>query len=656
MLTINNLNIQFGAKHLFRNISAQINDHDRIGLVGVNGAGKTTLLKIMAGIVDADDADVRRQKHATVSYLPQEVISDTSDRTLYEEAETVFADTLALKQELDVLNQRLSAIDPATDEFAALLKTQGELQHRIDQADIFRMQSEIEKVLMGLGFKERDLERPCNAFSGGWLMRLMLAKLLLAQPSLLLLDEPTNHLDIESLTWLEEFLKSYQGAMVIVSHDRAFLDNTTDLIWELSLGRLTVYKGNYSKYVAEKEIRLEMQRAAYANQQSKIQQTMRFVERFRAKSTKASQVQSRLRQLEKMEKIELEGSEGKISFRFPPSAPSGRLTVEVRNISKSYDGTPVFRDVSFELFRGDKLAVVGVNGAGKSTLAKLLGGLERLEGNGISLGHNVKPSYFGQHQAQELHPGLTVYETLSEAAREMTVTQMRSLLGAFLFRGDDVDKKIKVLSGGEKSRLALAKMIATPANLLIMDEPTNHLDMVSQEVLREAMSQYDGTIIVVSHNRYFLNGFVNKVLEIKDGGARLVEGNIDEYFIKMAEARAQAGEAERDGDSVASQKKGSTKLRGRTARQIEARVRQEKSRRVAPFKKVIARSEKKIERLEARKAELEQCMANPELHRDEKALAQWSDEYKEIERRLADHYMQWEEALARTEEIESAYD
>jgi ATP-binding cassette subfamily F protein 3 len=655
MITITNLNLQFGAKCLFRDVSARINTGERIGLAGVNGAGKSTLLKMLAGLSDAGESAISRAKGTSVSYLPQEMASVPPDRTLFQEAETAFAETLAMRKEMQEVNRRLQGTDPGTEEFRSLLKRHGELQHGLDQADEFRITSEIEKVLMGLGFRKADLDRPCNAFSGGWFMRLMLSKLLLARPSLLLLDEPTNHLDIESLTWLEGFLKTYPGAMVIVSHDRAFLDNTTGLTWELSLGRLTAYKGNYSQYVEEKETRLRIQRAAHANQQARIQQTMRFVERFRSKATKASQVQSRLRQLEKMEKIELEGSEREIFFSFPPAAACGRLVLDVRDLVKSYDGSPVFSNVSFQLQRGDKLAVVGVNGAGKSTLARLLAGLERADGGEVRMGHNVRPSYYGQDQAKELSPELTVLETLSSAAGSLTVTGQRSLLGAFLFTGDDVEKRVRVLSGGEKSRLALARMIATPANLLILDEPTNHLDMLSQEVLQEAMAQYDGTIVVVSHNRYFLNRFINRVLEVKAGHATLFEGNLDDYLYRIQQAREETGEGERDGDSRVQRGEGDGGSRGKAARQAQARLRQEKSRLLAPFREATSRSETEIERLESRKTELERCMADPDLYRDEAALAGWSREYRDLERLLADRYREWEEALARIEEIESSF-
>ncbi|MBU0485617.1 MAG: ABC-F family ATP-binding cassette domain-containing protein [Proteobacteria bacterium] len=654
MITINNLTLQFGDKHLFKEVSGRINTQDRIGLIGVNGTGKSTLMKMVAGIIETDYGVIVRAKRATIGYLPQEVSVIPEGRTLYEEAESSFADALSLQQELEEINHALSLIDPSSPDIPELLQAQGEIQHQLDQSDIFRMKSKIEKILVGLGFKESDFNKDCQTFSGGWLMRLMLAKHLLALPSFLLLDEPTNHLDIESLTWLEEFLKTYQGALVIISHDRTFLDNITTSTWELSLGKLTIYKGNYSKYIAEKEIRMEVQRAAYDNQQARIQQTMRFVTRFRAKSTKSSQVQSRLKQLSKLDRIELEDSEMAVSFRFPPAAPSGRLAVVVEHLTKSYEDKMVFNNMTFELQRGDKLAVVGVNGAGKSTLVKILAGLIKPDSGQIKLGHNVEISYFGQHQAQDLSPKLTVLETMNQIEIEQTITKVRSLLGAFLFRGDEVDKKVQVLSGGEKSRLALAKMIATPANLLIMDEPTNHLDMMSQEILQEAMKQYDGSIIVVSHNRYFVDRLVNKVLEIKNGRATMYEGNVTEYLAKTQSQR-QSGEPGRKETTLneTAQKNIVVKARGKEARQAQAMQRQKVSKELAPLKKKVQVTEKEIELLESSKSELELALADPQLYNDQEAFSEKSNDYSRVDQKLKRLYADWEQTQAEIEKIEA---
>jgi ATP-binding cassette subfamily F protein 3 len=658
MLSVNRLDIRFGDKHLFKDISIRVHEGNRIGLVGVNGAGKSTLLKIMAGVAASDDGVVSRAKNCTVAYLPQESSALVSDNTLYEEAETAFAGLLALQAEAERLHDDLSVMEPDSEAFAALLKRQGQIQHELDGSEIYSIRARIEKVLQGLGFKQEDLNAPVTTFSGGWVMRLMLAKMLLAAPSLLLLDEPTNHLDLESLTWVEEFLRSSKGAMVIISHDRTFLDRTTKLTWELSLGKLTVYKGNYSFYVKEKEERREIEKAAFDNQQQKIRQTMRFVERFRAKSTKAKQVQSRVRQLEKMDILELDDDERQIRFTFPPAPSSGRDVLQVEGLTKSYQNKQVFRDVSFFLHRGDKVAVVGVNGAGKSTLVKIIAGLIESDQGRIRFGANVKLSYFGQHQAQELSPQLTALETMALVGADMTVTRTRSLLGAFLFRGEEVEKKVAVLSGGEKSRLALARMIATPANLMLLDEPTNHLDMSSQEVLQEAMAQYDGTIVVVSHNRYFLDSFVNKVMEVKDGQVTLYEGNIGEYLRKLQmiaeEQTGVKGESVGNGTVVTEQSgESGPKEKRREKRKQEAEKRQERSRRIGPWSKKLAEAENEIEVQEREKEELERQLADPDLYKDEHAWSRVSKEYEDCKRRLERWYERWETAQEKIDEIDA---
>ncbi len=657
MLAINQLSIQFGLKHLFKNVSVRVHPGEKIGLVGVNGAGKSTLLKIMAQVKHVDDGILTRSKNISVGYLPQEITTFAPGRTLFEEAKTAFAEALALQKELDQVNQALGLVPPEAPEFPELLHRQGDLQHRLDQSDIFTMESQVERILLGLGFTPSDFSKDSISFSGGWLMRLMLAKILLAKPDLLLLDEPTNHLDIESLTWLEEFLKNHRGAMVMISHDRSFLDNLTTVTWEISLGELTVYKGNYSKYLVDKANRMIIKRAAYENQQAMIEQTMKFVDRFRSKATKATQVQSRLKQLDKIEIIELDETENSIAFRFPPSPPSGRTVLEIEHLNKQFGEKPVFTDLSFSLQRGEKLAVLGVNGAGKSTLVKILAGLVTPDSGVIRFGHNVAISYFGQHQAQELDSRYTVLETLSHVNNELSVTQTRSLLGAFLFRGDDVDKKVGVLSGGEKSRVALAKMIATPANLLILDEPTNHLDIQSQEVLQEAMRQYDGSIIVVSHNRYFANSFVSKVLEIKSGRGTIFDGNIDYYLHKThAEAAATpqktaAAPKSEPGNSVPEKQ---TK-KGKESRKLQAELRQQKNREIAPLKKIVDRCEQEIEQLEGRKGQLEQAMADPELYKDQDRFAELNNEYTSLGRKLKRSYADWEQAQAGMEKVEARY-
>ena len=653
MLSINDLNLQYGSKPIFRNVAAQIHTGDRVGLAGVNGAGKSTLLRIMCGEQDVDPGIVSRASWFSVAYLPQEVTIDLDGRSLFDEAQSAFDDVLAQQEQLDRVSEELALLDPDSPEIDGLLALQGDLQHALDGCDVFRIRPQIERVLFGLGFSAGDLDRPVGNFSGGWIMRLLLAKLLLKKPSLLLLDEPTNHLDLDSLTWLEDFLLQYQGAMVIISHDRAFLDRVTAITWELSLGRLTVFRGNYSHYLVEKAQRLEMERAAYDNQQAQIRQSERFITRFRAKSTKSKQVQSRVKQLEKLDRIELSETERSIHFNFPPAAPSGRDVLTLEDVRKSFAGRTVFDGVSLNLQRGDKLAVVGVNGAGKTTLLKIIAGLETAEGT-VRPGHNVILSYFGQHQAQELAGDQSILDTVYHTAVDMTITQVRSLLGAFLFTGDEVEKQVRVLSGGEKSRVALARMLVRPANLMLLDEPTNHLDMSSQEILQEALAQYEGTIIVVSHNRFFVNSFVNKVLEIRNGRATIHEGNIDDYLewrrreeTRASETATQSSSATRAvaaGDENSADRK--------VQRRQRALERQELNKKIGPWRRKSEEAEQEIDRHERRKAELEALMAEPDLYSDQERWSATSREYGQVERHLERAFQRWEEAQAAIEAIE----
>ncbi len=659
MLSINNLDIRFGDKVLFNNVSVQVYRGNRIGLVGVNGAGKSTLLKIMAGVESCDDGVVSCSRHFTIGYLAQESPELFSDRSLVEEAKTAFAPLLAMQQELDELTAALAVGDG--DDSDRLVQRHGELMQYLEQSDLYALDGKIERVLLGLGFSADDLTRPAASFSGGWQMRLKLAKILLEEPSLLLLDEPTNHLDLESLTWVERFLAGYRGSIVVISHDRTFLDKMTEQTWELSFGRIDIYKGNYSHYLKEREERRAIERGAYQNQQAKIRQTMRFVDRFRSKATKARQVQSRIRQLEKMELVELSEEESSIHFRFPPAPASGRDVLRVKGLSKGFDGSQVFSDADLLFSRGDKVAVVGVNGAGKTTFLKILAGEIEADAGSVSFGSGVRMTYFGQHQARELNPQLSVLETMELAGEGLSTTARRSLLGAFLFRGEAVEKKVAVLSGGEKSRLALAKMIAVPANCMLLDEPTNHLDMSSQEVLQEAMRQYDGTVVVVSHNRSFVDAFVSKVLEVKAGRLTMYEGNVAEYLQKLDEMRKEEEKraveaAERpvstQKKSAAAQKKGPRTDR-REEKRRQAKLRQQRSLRAGKWLKQRDEAEATIEQLEEQKEALEGVMADPALYNDQQKWSGVSADYEECGRRLERSYNRWEEAQQKIDAIDA---
>lgn len=651
MLSAKDITTQFGERFLFRNISFTIGPHDRIGLVGPNGAGKSTLLKIVASISEPDAGAVNKAHYVTVGYLPQEGISSYG-RSLYGEAETAFENILLVRQELDEAQDQLKELDPASEEYYDTLEVLGELQHKFEDLDAFRMKSKIEQVLTGLGFSTEDFQRQTDEFSGGWQMRIEMAKLLLKEPSVLLLDEPTNHLDIESLQWLEEKLLSYNGAVVLVSHDRAFLDNLTKRTWALSLGMLEDYAGNYSFYEKEKEIRREQKLNSYKNQQRQLKQTQQFIERFRYKATKARQVQSRIKQLDKMDLIEIEDNEEEIHFHFPPARQPGGIVMEVKNVFKSYGDKHVFNGLDFTIERGDRIAVVGVNGAGKSTFVRILSGLEPIDAGEIRAGYNVATSYFGQHQAEELDLSSDALGIVDSVATGDIRTRLRTILGAFLFHGDDVFKKVSVLSGGEKSRLALAKMLLQPANFLIMDEPTNHLDMKSKKVLQDALSEFEGSYVIVSHDRAFLDPLVNKVAEFSHGRVRTLIGNVSDYLYKKGqEAEKSELRNKRLGTREKTDGEQYEELSNKERRRVDAEKRNELSRKLQPLKKELQTIEEEISRMENRRKEIETMMADPEFYKIGEEAKRISVEYKELEVKLENKYFRWGKL---TEEIERA--
>ena len=532
MISLDNLTVSYGGWTLFDNISFLINPKDRIGLVGKNGAGKTTLLKLIVGLQQPTSGAVTKNGECTVGYLPQQMkVADTT--TLAEETAKAFEEVLRLEAEIERLTAEIAErTDYESPEYEQLL-------HRLNDAnDQFHIlggetrDADIEKTLLGLGFRREDFDRATSEFSGGWRMRIELAKLLLRRPSIFLLDEPTNHLDIESIQWLEEYLKSYNGAVLVISHDRAFLDNVTNRTVELSLGKVYDYKVPYSKYVVLRAERRAQQLAAYENQQRMIEKTEEFIEKFRYKPTKSNQVQSRIKQLEKIDRIEVDEEDlATLNIKFPPAPRSGQIVAEIREAGMSFGRKHVFGGADFVIGRGDKIALVGRNGEGKTTLARMLvGQLVPTEGS-IRLGANVNIGYYAQNQEDLMNGELTVYDTLDKVAVGDIRTRLRDILGAFLFRGEDIDKKVKVLSGGERSRLALASLMLEPHNLLVLDEPTNHMDMRSKDILKSAIMKYDGTVIVVSHDREFLDGMVQKVYEFRDGGVKEYLGGIY-YFLE----------------------------------------------------------------------------------------------------------------------------
>jgi ATP-binding cassette subfamily F protein 3 len=623
-----------------------ISPHDRIGLVGSNGTGKTTLLKIITGLVQADSGAVSKAKFVTVGYLQQEGIA-VSGKTLYEEAASAFEDVLEIQQELEEVHRSLERLDPRSPEHAETIEIYGELQHKLEDLDAFRMKSKVERVLMGLGFSVSDLTRMTEEFSGGWQMRIELAKLLLREPSVLLLDEPTNHLDLETLQWLEDYLRSYHGAVVLVSHDRTFLDNLCSRTFALTMTRLEQYSGNYSFYETESVKRRELQIQAMKNQQQRLKETQEFIERFRYKASKARQVQSRVKQLEKVEIIEIEPEESGIRFEFPKPPPSGRVVMELRDLGKSYGPIEVFESLDYKVERGDRIAVVGLNGAGKSTLSRIVAGTESFNSGHRIVGHNVTLSYFAQHQAEELDPSKEVLDTIEEIAEGDIRRRLRSLLGAFLFHDDDVFKKVSVLSGGEKSRVALAKMLLKPANFLILDEPTNHLDMKSKKVLQEALRDYDGTFLIVSHDRSFLDPIVSKVLEVGNGTVKTFIGNISDYLAKKREEREASVKTE------AAEKKASSgfEMSEKDRKRIEAEHRQQLSVKLRPLKQKVETIEREIEKLEARHKEIETSMLDPELYKNGAEAKRISVERKELEQLLARAYDAWDTLQSEMERV-----
>lgn len=536
MIELKDIFLQYGPKVLFNEISTVIGTRDRIGLVGSNGSGKSTLIKLLLGESEADRGEIICPDYISLGYLPQDGI-EVSGKTLYSEVEGAFEDVLSLQAKIEEADEKMLEMDTSSEEYYELIDLIGEWEHKLEQHEPEKMKSSIEKMLLGLGFSMKDLDRDTGEFSGGWQMRIALAKLLLKEPSLLLLDEPTNHLDILSQYWLEQYLVHYEGSIMVISHDRAFLDTITNRTIHLSMGRLTSYSGNYSFYEAESQARVDQLRKARDNQQKEIARQKEFINKFRSNGKKASMVQSRIKALDKMELVEVPREEKKMYFRFPEPPVASAKVIELERVTKSYGDIQVFENLDFHIESGDRLAIVGVNGAGKSTLARILAGVEPYQSGERTTGINTVIAYFAQQQTNELNPENTVLEEVQKAAFDAgnQETNPRAVLGALLFSGDDALKKISVLSGGERNRVALAKMLMQRANTIILDEPTNHLDIRSKEVLQEAVKLFKGTVILVSHDRNFLDPLVNKVLEVRKDGTRMLTCNVSEYIQRIEE-------------------------------------------------------------------------------------------------------------------------
>ncbi|XWN36250.1 MAG: ABC-F family ATP-binding cassette domain-containing protein [Balneola sp.] len=653
MLQLEKISLALGDRDLLDEITTLINPGERIGLVGPNGAGKSTLLKIIMGIQEKDAGSIVLSNEETLGYLPQDGVDPDFELTVIEEVETAFSEIFELEEEVNKLQQKLGETNPKSEEHEKLLDKYGVLQTKLEASGLYTLRSDVEKILMGLGFKESDFSRSTSEFSGGWLMRIALAKLLLKKPTYLLLDEPTNHLDIESLQWMENFLNSYEGAVIVVSHDRAFLDTITNRTLALRRGKMSDYSGNYSFYEKKWQEERELLINAQKNQEKELKETEEFIERFRYKASKARQVQSRVKQLEKIDRIEIEDELANVSFSFPEPERSGQVVMRLENIKKSYGDNIVFDGLDYEIERGDKIAVVGPNGAGKSTMIRILAGIEPIQGGDRNEGHKVTTNYFAQHQAEDLDLKKDALEVMMSAGSNEKESRLRSILGSFLFRGDDVFKKVKVLSGGEKSRLALAKMLLSPANLLIFDEPTNHLDMSSKNILQQALQQYEGTCVIVSHDRAFLDPIVDKVLEVQKNRIRTYLGNVS-YFLdkKKEEAEASKNQTDQKAGTSGTTESENGNISRKEQRRIEAERRNKISKQVNPIKKKLEKVEKEIEHAENRKNEIETLMAEVDFYDDAETVKKTSLEYEELKMDLTDKYSKWEEYANRIEAIE----
>jgi len=633
MISVNNLSIHFTGTDLFSSVSFLVNNKDRIGLVGKNGSGKTTLLNIISGALIPQEGEVVIPANTSIGYLQQEM--DTSSRkSIFDEALTAFDETLELEKKIANLNQEIAErTDYESKAYNQLIHQLTEANERFQIIGGQSMQGETEKVLAGLGFKRSDFQRPVSEFSSGWQMRIELAKILLKKPDVILLDEPTNHLDIESIQWLEEFLINYFGAIVTVSHDRAFLDNVCKRTVEIELGKIYDYKSSYSGYVAMREDRLARQISAYNNQQNQVKQIERFVERFRYKNTKSRQVQSKIKMLDKMDTIEIEDiDQSAIHFRFPPAPRSGKVVLEGEHLGKSYGDLEVLKDLNFAVIQKDSIAFVGKNGEGKTTLSRIIVGELECTGT-LKFGHNVQIGYFAQNQGDYLDPDKTVFETIDDIAAGEIRKQVRSILGSFLFSGDTIDKKVKILSGGEKSRLSLAKLLLTPTNLLILDEPTNHLDMQSKDILKNALLQYDGTLIIVSHDRDFLQGLTNKVFEFRDQKIKEHLGDIYDFLeyrkLKSLQQLEKAKKNFKDGTAPISE----NKLNYEQRKQLDREIRKTSN--------LIKKSELRIEQLEKDIQEKDQILSNPDLQEN----IDYNDvsiEYSNLTSELEKEMLNWE--------------
>lgn len=638
--------MQFGARVLFKGLSFSVNEGERIALAGHNGAGKSTLMKCIAGLQEADSGQVVKPKFCQAGYLPQEGIH-ISGRSLLDEVLSAFSDLMEMQRRVDMLTERLRKEDPRSSSYSEVLEEIGEVELVLHSHDLARLRPQAESILRGLGFKETDFTRDCGEFSGGWQMRIALAKLLLREPEVLLLDEPTNHLDIQSQRWMEQYLRGYKGAIILISHDIGLLDSLVTRTIAFQHGRAEEYAGNFSYFMKESALRKEVLIRQKKAQERELAKSREFIDRFRSKATKASLVQSRIKQLEKVEIIEVDDDDAVVSFKFPPPPPGGQHVVTLEKVTKEYPAVKVLDGFDYEVVKGDRIAIVGVNGAGKSTFSRLISGEEQPDSGKVVMGHNTNIAFFSQTHADDLDPSKTVLECVEEAATRETSPMVRNLLGCFLFRGDDVFKQVGVLSGGERSRVALVRMLLRPANFLILDEPTNHLDVQSQQVLQQALLDYPGSYCIVSHNRSFLDPIVTKVLEFRPGEApRTYLGNVSDYLEKLENEGAAL--------RLSSSSPGGSGAVGdrRAQRRLEAEIRQKRSSVLRPLQQELEAVEGRIAELEGRKEEISRMFEVPEVASDTGRVLELTEDFRGVSQELEACFTRWAELSERVDELE----
>ena len=646
MISANNISVYFGGQELFDNVSFMVNKGDKIGLVGKNGAGKSTLLKILSKEQVPNNGSISTPNESTVGYLKQDL--DFEDgRTVQAEAEQAFSEIKKLERDIESINVEISQRqDYESDEYMQLLTQLNDLNERFGMLGGYTIQSEMSQVLLGLGFQITDFARPTNEFSGGWRMRLELAKILLSKPDVLLLDEPTNHLDIESIVWLEQWLKNYEGAILLVSHDRAFLDAVTNRTIELIFGKANDYKASYSKYIELRKERQEKQIQSKKNQDKQIQQTKMLIEKFRYKKNKAAFAQSLIKKLDKMDLIEVEQDETmSMHFRFPPAPHSGKVTLKASDISKSYDKLEVLKGLNLLLERGEKIAFVGKNGQGKTTLAKIIANTISFQGE-VEYGYQVKVGYYAQNQSDLLDENKSILEVVEEAADEQNRPRVRDMLGAFLFGGDNVQKKIKVLSGGERARVALCKLLLEPVNFLIMDEPTNHLDMQSKDILKTALNNYDGTLIIVSHDRNFLQGLSQKVYEFKDKNIKEYLGDINDFLEQKELNDFKQFETQNASTKTVEKSTSSeNKMSYNAKKQLDRDIRKATNR--------IGKLEKQVDALENELKQLDAQLAQPETFKELSSQNGFFESYQQQQSELNKRISEWEKSIIILDELKA---